>query len=73
MVRNLPASAGDTSLIPGFRRLRGGGNGNALLYSCLEDSMDRGAQSWGHKESDMTEQLSMQDVPSLFHTSHALE
>ena len=72
MVRNLPASAGGANLIPGFGRPHGGGNGNALLYSCLENSMDRGAQSWGHKESDVSEQLSTQDVPGLFHTYFSL-
>ena len=37
--------AGDTevtSLIPGSGRSPGGGNGNLLQYSCLENSMDRG-------------------------------
>ena len=46
VVKNLPASTGDTSdrsLIPGFRRSPGKGNGNLLQYSCLENSMDRGA------------------------------
>ena len=33
----------DTCLIPGLGRSLGEGNGNALQYSCLEDSMDRGA------------------------------
>ena len=45
MVKN-PASAGDTrdtGSIPGSRRSPGGGNGNPLLYSCLENSIDRGA------------------------------
>ena len=36
-------SAGDPGLIPGLRRSPGGGNGNPLQYSCLENSMDRGA------------------------------
>jgi len=31
----------DTSLIPGSGRSPGGGNGNLLQYSCLENSMDR--------------------------------
>ena len=31
------------SLILGLGRSPGGGNGNPLQYSCLEDSMDRGA------------------------------
>ena len=44
-VKNLPANAGDACLIPGSRRSPGGGNGNPLQYSCLENSMDRGA-SW---------------------------
>ena len=36
-------SAGDWGLIPGSGRSPGGGNGNPLQYSCLENSMDRGA------------------------------
>ena len=46
MVKNLPANAGDTrdvGLMPGLGRSPGGGNGNPLQYSCLENSMDRGA------------------------------
>ena len=36
-------SAGDPSLIPGLRRSPGRGHGSPLQYSCLENSMDRGA------------------------------
>ena len=36
-------SAGDLASIPGLRRSPGEGNGNPLWYSCLENSMDRGA------------------------------
>ena len=36
-------NAGDQGLIPGSRRYPGEGNGNPLWYSCLENSMDRGA------------------------------
>ena len=43
MVKNLPANAGDESLIPESGRSPGGGNGNPLQYSCLENPMDRGA------------------------------
>ena len=46
LVKNLPASAGDIrdmGLIPGLGRSPGGGQGNLLHYSCLENSMDRGA------------------------------
>ena len=45
VARNLSASAGntDTSLIPGLGRRPGVGNGNLLQYSCIGNSMDRGA------------------------------
>ena len=47
MIKNLPANAGNvrnTGLIPGSGRSPGVGNGNPLQYSCLENSMDRGAR-----------------------------
>ena len=46
VVKNLPANAGDvrdTGLIPESGRSPGGGHGNPLQYSCLENPMDRGA------------------------------
>ena len=50
VVKKLPANAGDTrdsgstaGSIPGLGRYPGRGNGNPLQYSCLENSMDRGA------------------------------
>ena len=36
-------NAGDLGLIPEWGRTPGGGNGYTLQYSCLENSMDRGA------------------------------
>ena len=36
-------NAGDVGLIPGMERSHEGGNGNPLQYSCLVNSMDRGA------------------------------
>ena len=36
-------NAGDSGLIPGSGRYPGEGNGNPLQYSCLGNSMDRGA------------------------------
>ena len=36
-------NAGDLGLIPRLGRSPGEGNGNPLQYSCLENSMDRGA------------------------------
>ena len=44
VVKNLPANAGDTrdaGSIPGSGRSPGGGHGNSLQYSCLENPMDR--------------------------------
>ena len=64
MVEYPPASAEDmrnSGSVPGLGRSPGGGHGNPLQYSCLENSTDRG--DWwaithaGHKESDMTERL----------------
>ena len=49
VVKNLPANAGnsrdvgDVGSIPGLGRSLGGGNGNPLQYSCLENPMDREA------------------------------
>ena len=43
MVKNLPASAGDTGLIPGLGRYPGKGYGNPFQYSYLGNPMDRGA------------------------------
>ena len=44
MVKNLPTNAGDMGLIPGLGKSPGGGNGNPLQYSYLENPMDRGAR-----------------------------
>ena len=61
VVKNLPDNAGnirDVDSIPGSGRSPGGGHGNPLQYSCLENPMDRGAW-WAtvqsHKLSDTTE------------------
>ena len=43
VINSPPASVGDTGSIPGSGRSPGEGNGNPLQYSCLENSMDRGA------------------------------
>ena len=47
MVKTLPANAGDArhmGLIAGLGRSPGGGNGNLLQYSCLENYTDRRAR-----------------------------
>ena len=43
VVKNLPANAGDTGLIPGSGKSPGEGNGNPLQYSRLGNLMNRGA------------------------------
>ena len=60
-VKSMPSGAGDirdVGSIPGLGRSPGGGNGNSLQYSYLEDPMDREAwRATDHgvaKESDTT-------------------
>ena len=62
VVKNMLAIARDirdASLIPGSERSSGGGYGNPLQYSCLENPHGQrslvGYSSWGRKESDTTE------------------
>ena len=42
-MKNLPASAGDVGLIPGFDIFPGEENGNPLQHSCLGNPTERGA------------------------------
>ena len=53
---------GDLGSISGLGRSPGGGHGNPLQCSCLENPPGQrslvGYSPWDHKESDMTEQLS---------------
>ena len=54
--------ARDPASIPGSGRSAGGGNGNPLQYSSLENSADRslmGCSLWGLKELGTTEQLTL--------------
>ena len=58
IVKNLPAMQETPGSIPGSGGSPGGGTGNPLQYSCLENSMERGA--WratvqGVAKSQMTE------------------
>ena len=52
-------NAGDLGLIPGLGRSPGGGHGNPLQYSCLENPHGWrslvGCSPWGRTESDTTE------------------
>ena len=53
VVKNPPANAGDTGLIPGSGRSPGAGNGNPFPCSCLENFHGQRG-TWGCKESDTT-------------------
>ena len=62
MVNNLPANVGDikdAGSIPGLGRSSGGGHGNPLQYSCLENPHGQrsleGYSPQGHTQSDATE------------------
>ena len=58
VVKNPPAKAAaaeDAGSVPGWGKHPGGGNGNPLQYSCLENPMDRGArwlQSTGSQRAE---------------------
>ena len=83
MVRHPPANAGDArdaGLILGSKRSPGGGNGNPLQYSCLENPMDRGAwggySPWGYKRighnlvTKQQEQLPLISFLTLSHVTY---
>ena len=57
-VSKVSACSAGQCLIPGLGRSPGGGCGNPLQYSCLENPRDRGAwrsTSWDRKNSDINE------------------
>ena len=62
LVAESTCSVRDLGSISGLGRSPGGGHGNPLQYSCLENSHGQrilvGYRPWGHKESDTTEWLS---------------
>ena len=68
VVKNSLASAGgagDPGSIPGSGRSPGGGNGNPLQYSCLENSMDRGAW-WAAVQGVTKSQTQVSDWAGMF-------
>ena len=79
VVKNLPVNVGnirdkrDVDFIPASRRSSGGGCGNPLQYSCLENPMDRGAwQTTVHgvtKSQTWLEQLSIHRIKLIITTS----
>ena len=69
-----PCNAEDLGLIPGLGRSPGGGHGNPLQYSCLENLHGQrnleGCRSWGGKESDTTERHSTTTPLQLASSKH---
>ena len=71
-LENLPANKGDvrdSSSIPKLGRSPGVENGNPLLYSCLENSMDKrawGATVHGVAKLDTTEQALVQAYEHIY-------
>ena len=63
-VKESACNVGDLGLIPESGRSPGGGHGNPLQYSCLENPHGQRSladySSWGCKESDTAERLSTQ-------------
>ena len=77
VVKNQPANAGVTDLIPGSGKSPGEGNSNPLQCSCLRNSMDRGAW-WAAvhgftKVSDMTQWLNDSIHCSIIYKSQDME
>ena len=68
VVKNPLANAGDirdVGLIPGLGRPPGGGYGNLVQYSCLDNPMDRGvwqAIAYGVAELTMTKRRSVHTI-----------
>ena len=52
--KDFACNAGDQGSIPGSGRYPGEGHSNPLQYSCLENSMVRGASTTAHGESPWT-------------------
>ena len=73
-IKKPPANAGDIrdiNSIPGSGRFPGGGYGNPLQYSCLENPKDREAR-WATVHRVMKSQIQLSDFTFTFHF-HALE
>ena len=73
MVKNLPTSVEDireAGSVPGSGRCPGGGHGNPLQYSCLQNPMDRGA--WRATVHGVAKSRTQRKQPSVHaHTSDA--
>ena len=77
--KELTCNVGNLGLIPGSGISPGGGHGNPLQYSCLENPHGQrrlvGCSPWGSRESDATERLSTCVTPQfgdLFIKTHTV-
>ena len=71
MVKNLPVDAGDVGSIPGSGRSPGGGHGNPIQYSCMENSKDRGGwQATIHGVAGSRKPLG--DLTTINYSHHAV-
>ena len=52
MIKNPPDNAGYAGSVPGLGRSPGGGNGNPLQYSCLENLVEKG--TWRARVHEVT-------------------
>ena len=71
VVKNSPANAGDkrdAGSILGLGRTPGGGNGNPLQYSCLENPVDRGAW-WATVHRVAKSQIQIKQLSTHAHTT----
>ena len=71
VVKKLFANAGDIrdmASIPGLGRSSGGGHGNPLQYSCMENPMDRGA--WRKTVHGVTKDLDTPERVSFVYKSN---
>ena len=69
VVKNLHTNAGDSSSIPMLGRSPGGGHGNPLQYSCLENFMDKGA--WPATVNRVTKNQQLNNDGKLTHIPSA--
>ena len=71
MVKNLPVDAGEVGSIPGSGRSPGGGHGNPIQYSCMENSKDRGGwQATIHGVAGSRKPLG--DLTTINYSHHAV-
>ena len=71
-VKNLPANAGDMGSLPGLRGFPGGGHGNALQYSCLENPHGQRSLA-GHRVGHDWNDLACTQDPGEYLNSNSCE